>query len=196
MRFINIEVLRGFAAIWVFCFHFSFSNSFQTSFPIFYNVLKAGHLGVPMFFVLSGFCITASAVGSHRKHYSVWDFFKRRFKRIYPSYWFSILIVACVPFVMEFLSAFKTGAFVCPTPEYLGYNLEDWIKLLTLTQVFEVFPGIPTLDKKFSSFNGVYWSLAIEVQFYLAMGIALWMRRVYPFVLGLTIVSIPFTFFP
>lgn len=149
-----------------------------------------------MFFVLSGFCITASAVGSHKKQKGVWDFLKRRFKRIYPTYWFSILIVACVPFAMEFLSAFKTRSFVFPTPAYLSYNLHDWIKLFTLTQVFEVFPGMPTLDKKFSSFNGVYWSLAIEVQFYLAMGIALWIKRVYPFVLGLTIVSIPFTFFP
>jgi peptidoglycan/LPS O-acetylase OafA/YrhL len=196
MRFAIIEILRGFAAIWVFCCHYQFSEVFQSTFPSLHTVLKAGHLGVPMFFVLSGFCIAASAVGNQRKHLSVWNFFKRRFKRIYPPFWLSIFVIASVPFVIEILSCCKTGFFVFPTPAFLGFNFQDWIKLFTLTQIFTVLPGSQTLDQKFCGINGVYWSLAIEVQFYLAIGIALWMKRIYPLCLGLTIVSIPFTFFP
>jgi peptidoglycan/LPS O-acetylase OafA/YrhL len=196
MRFAIIELLRGFAAIWVFCCHFQFSEAFQTAFPSLHKVLKAGSLGVPMFFVLSGFCIAASAVGSQRKDRSVWEFFERRFKRIYPPFWLSIFVVASVPFVIEVLSCFKTGVFVSPAPAYLDFSFQDWIKLISLAQVFSVLPGLPTLDQKFCSMNGVYWTLAIEVQFYLAIGIALWTRRIYPLCLGLTVVSIPFTLFP
>jgi peptidoglycan/LPS O-acetylase OafA/YrhL len=196
MRFAIIELLRGFAAIWVFCCHFQFSEVFQSTFPSLHTVLKAGHLGVPMFFVLSGFCIAASAVGNERKHKPLWDFFERRFKRIYPPFWLSIFVITSVPFAIEILSFFKTGFFVFPTPAYLAFKFQDWIKLLSLAQVFSSLPGLPTLDQKFCAINGVYWTLAIEVQFYLAIGIALWMRRIYPMCLGLTIVSIPFTFFP
>lgn len=196
MRFAIIELLRGFAAIWVFCRHFQFSDAFQAIFPSLHKVLKAGDLGVPMFFVLSGFCIAASAVSNQRKNQSVWDFFKRRFKRIYPPFWFSIFAIVCVPFAIELLSFLKTGFYVFPTPAYIGFDFQDWIKLFTLTQAFAVIPGVTSLDQKFGAFNGVYWTLAIEVQFYLAMGIALWTRRIYPFCLGLTIASIPFTFFP
>jgi len=196
MRFAIIELLRGFAAIWVFYRHFQFSDAFQATFPSLHKVLKAGDLGVPMFFVLSGFCIAASAISNQRKQQSVWDFFKRRFKRIYPPLWFSIFTVVCIPFAIELLSFFKTGFFVFPTPAYLSFNFQDWFKLATLTQAFAVIPGVTSLDQKFGAFNGVYWTLAIEVQFYLAMGIALWTRRIYPFCLGLTIASIPFTFFP
>jgi peptidoglycan/LPS O-acetylase OafA/YrhL len=196
MRFAIIELFRGFAAIWVFCRHFQFSDAFQATFPSVHKVLNAGDLGVPMFFVLSGFCIAASAVGNQRKQQSVWDFCKRRFRRIYPPFWFSIFVIGCVPFTMELFSFFKTGVYVFPAPAYLGFGFQDWFKLITLAQAFSVIPGVTSLDQKFASFNGAYWTLAIEVQFYLAMGIALWMKRIYPLCLGLTIASIPFTFFP
>ena len=61
MQFFLLDMLRGFAALWVFGFHFDFSLSFQTSLPNLHAFLKLGELGVPMFFVISGYCITASA---------------------------------------------------------------------------------------------------------------------------------------
>ena len=78
MRHALIEPLRGVAALWVFCFHYGFSETFQRSWPAFHALLKEGHLGVPMSFVLSGFCIAAGARGSLRRKEPLRRFLRRR----------------------------------------------------------------------------------------------------------------------
>src|SRR5262245_59812438 len=44
-------------------------------------------LGVPMFFVISGYCISAAVDSYRRRGSSVGTYFVRRFKRIFPPYW-------------------------------------------------------------------------------------------------------------
>ncbi len=55
------------------------STSFIAFFP-----LSFGWMGVPLFFVISGFCIHASALKNNELR--VGRFFWRRFWRIYPPY--------------------------------------------------------------------------------------------------------------
>ncbi len=201
MRYMLLEPLRGLAALWVFCFHFHFSESFQAACPRLHAVLKAGALGIPMFFVLSGYCITASAQSALRHKESTGSFLYRRLRRIYPPYWFSILVVISIPFLIELLSSLKTGRYTPPTPAnlnygFLNYGLVDWFLVGTLTQVFVPVREATTLQYKFTTINAVYWTLAIEVQFYLAVTLAIYLRRCYTVLLTVTAVSLPFLFVP
>ena len=49
------------------------------------------NLGVSLFFVISGYCIAASAEATARKGGSPWGFMGRRVWRIYPPYWAALL---------------------------------------------------------------------------------------------------------
>jgi peptidoglycan/LPS O-acetylase OafA/YrhL len=202
MRYTLLEPLRGLAALWVFCFHYQFSDSFQRSFPALHTLLRLGDLGVPMFFVVSGFCIAASARSAIRHDEPVTGFLYRRVRRIYPPYWLSILVVAALPFAIEALSGLKTGQYTPPSSDnlnyaYLNYGPSDWLLVGTLAQVFTPVPDAPSLQHKFTTINAVYWTLAIEVQFYLAATLALTLRRwFYPVLLLITFVSVPFLFLP
>jgi hypothetical protein len=73
----EIDGLRAFSAIVVIV------NHFQQA------LLPSGYLGVDIFFVISGYVITASLVS--RKHENVFEFlrnfYSRRIKRLTPAWW-------------------------------------------------------------------------------------------------------------
>lgn len=194
MRFALLDPLRGLAALWVFCFHLGFSEEFQRIFPGLYRILRHGELGVPMFFVISGFCITAAACKTLDTGRTPVDFMKRRAWRIYPPFWCSIAVTVAIPFVIEFISSLKTGTYTAPSPSHLNYgfltySISDWLRLTTLVQVFQYVPDATSLQSKFTTINAVYWTLAIEVQFYLAMAAAVATGRYYAVTLWLITVS-------
>ena len=184
------------AVLFVFAYHLDFSQAFQETFPGVHHLLKAG-LGAPMFFVISGYCITASARKSIKSDESVWEFLFRRYRRIFPTYWFAILVIVCIPFVIEGLSSLKTGQYATPSAGHLNYGfLEygywDWVRVATLTQVFAVVPDGTDLQYKFTTVNACFWTLALEVQFYVATGFAVAIRRrFYPVMLAITALSVP-----
>ena len=201
MRYALLDPLRGLAALWVFAFHYEFSDFFRSSFPILHDLAKCGHLGVPMFFVISGYCLTASAVSSIKHGESTGRFIFRRAMRIFPPFWLSILVVVSLPFVTEFVSSLKTGLYVSPLssrdgrPTFIDFGTMDWIRHITLTQVFKsgIYSG--GLQSKFAGLNSVYWTLAIEIQFYTVVSFALLFRRWFFVVLAaITLLSVPFVF--
>ncbi|MBT5020676.1 MAG: acyltransferase [Planctomicrobium sp.] len=182
MHYFLLDLLRGLAALWVFAFHFHFSEKFIATFPHLHILLKQGDLGVPMFFVISGYCITASARSTIRREEKTSRFLYRRLRRIYPPFWISIIIVASVPFLTELISSVKTGSYTPPTSlgnnlGYLNYTVFEWIRLTTLTQVFWPVENANSLQAKFTTINAVYWTLAIEVQFYLVVALSLSLSR-------------------
>ena len=65
------------------------------------GTLRMMYLGVPIFFVISGYCIAASADSSRRKGDSPWTFLKRRFWRIYPPYWASLVGLIALVAVLD-----------------------------------------------------------------------------------------------
>lgn len=202
MKFVLLEPLRGLAAIWVLLFHFQFSDAFQQTFPQLHSVCKLGEMAVPMFFVISGYCIAASARSAIRKGESAGSFLRRRLRRIFPPYWASIAVVVALPFVIEGIAALKTGHFQAPSPRklnygFLKYDIAEWFEVVTLTRAFVTVPGADQLQLKFTTINAVYWSLAIEVQFYLIAAFAVRCgRRFYPLMAGITVVSVPFLLNP
>ncbi|MEU9828668.1 acyltransferase family protein [Micromonospora chersina] len=142
-RLLVLDGLRLGAALMVVAYHLVgdkigvWDASAATNFGPVHSVAKYGFLGVQLFFIISGFVICMSAWGR-----SVGDFFVSRVVRLYPAYWFAVLLTAAV------LVAVPRGPRV-QTREVLGN--------LTMMQDFL---GIRHLDLS-------YWTLTVEMAFYI-----------------------------
>lgn len=189
-----LDIARGVAAIAVFLFHIR--DGFQESIPGFATVFSFGHLGVPLFFVVSGYVISASAESLIRKNERAALFLKRRLLRIFPPFWISILVVIAIPYLMALISILKTGSYVSPQPRYAALSSGDWIQLASLLKVFTAQDA--RLDRLFDQVNAVYWTLAIELQFYLCVYVALVFRKYYWWIIvtvtAISIILLRFSF--
>ncbi|MFQ1609852.1 acyltransferase family protein [Aeromonas veronii] len=150
-RIYGIDGLRFIAAISVVLFHYlsysvdkTFLEVFKKSdFGWLISISNYGFLGVELFFMISGFVILYSAKGKS------WQGFARsRFLRIYPMLWLTASIT-----------------FVCLV--FLGATNKEpslWQYLTNLTLMHRFIFNQPHLD-------GVYWTLTVELRFYLIIGI-------------------------
>ena len=170
-----LDFLRGFAALGVVLFHFS-NSTLPTIKPnglsdIFYY----GKFGVQAFFVISGLVIPYSMVKSQ---YVISDYFKTllgRFIRISPPAYFAILLT----FILYFSCILILGRPINGM-DWPGININSIIGNLTYT--------VPYLNT--SWFNPVFWTLAIEFQFYIIIGVLLpiiMTKKVYNIVICLLI---------
>ena len=171
-RFGTIDALRGGAAVAVTLFHFN--ESYPDLNNLYNQVLKHGWLGVPIFFVVSGFCIAASCSKDRTT-----SFFIRRFLRIYPPYWASMIIV----FAVVALRLMTDGVNdVTPLPK----DLTAW---------FYTFAALTKPASSVAGINWVYWSLGYEVAFYLIVGLLAIGRRIMPLV-AVSLVAFLLPLFP
>jgi peptidoglycan/LPS O-acetylase OafA/YrhL len=151
------------------------SPLFHDSMPVVEEFAERGALGVPLFFVISGYCMHASATSIIARRRSSTAFLRARFLRIYPPFWASIVVVLVIPFVIAAISFVKTHVYQQPILRWYEFGWGDWIGLASLFRVFRAQDM--DLDAVFSPVNSVYWTLAIEFQFYLVMFGALMFRR-------------------
>lgn len=125
--------------------------------------------GVPMFFVISGYCIAATSDSTRRRANPLKSFFFRRFRRIYPPYW--ILIVLLVPVVAAVYAFWPNLLSDQPhsIPNPSGLSLTQWLGNMTLTERwrYHLFGGPQNF------FLGTAWSLCYEEQFYVVCGVLL-----------------------
>ena len=190
---INLDIARGLAALSVFLFHIR--GVLEASIPFMAQLAQYGRLGVPLFFVISGYVITSSAEGVIRRSSNSNSFLKRRFLRIYPPFWASIIIVIMIPYIMAAVSYLKAGQYISPTPNYQLLTISDWIQVASLIKVFMSNNG--DLEGQFMAVNSVYWTLAIEFQFYLCVYAALIFRRYFrSILLSISIISLMLIIFP
>lgn len=188
-----LELSRGLACLWVVLFHLR--EFFEHSAPLLYRFAEEGMYGVPIFFVISGYVITYSAESSRKASRSPWVFLKNRAKRVYPVFWFSVAFILATPFLLEALSALRSGTYNIPDTALSHYTLREWIDLLLLTKVFSATSY--DLYHEFSAVNAVYWTLAIEFQFYTVVFLALCTGRAYRVVIGLvSIIAIVLMYMP
>ena len=165
-RLRSIDALRGIAAFGVVLYHVVS----QTSASVPHSFLKYpvrlmqfgssfGYIGVFLFFVISGFCIhlqwaKARAMGqvSELRFGAFW---KRRIRRLYPPYIFAL--------ALYFLFAAATTGI--DLTHFFVYDV-----VMHLLMLHNLDPNTCY------SINGVFWTLAIEEQLYLAYFLLLFLR--------------------
>jgi peptidoglycan/LPS O-acetylase OafA/YrhL len=130
--------------------------------------------GVPIFFVISGYCIAATSDSIGRKPQAPRHFFYRRFRRIFPPYWVVVAIGLALSATLtaigrnDILSG-DYGYF--PHPAALSWS--QWVGNLTLTETWrQHFFGDRDLK-----ILGVAWTLCYEEQFYAVCGFLLLISR-------------------
>lgn len=149
VRLVTLDALRLIAALAVAAFHLTASwridgvNEPEYFLPHLTHVTVYGFLGVELFFLISGFVIGMSSWNR-----SLGDFFTSRVSRLYPAYWICILITATV----VTLAPIAGGVPVSGKPE-----LREIAVNLTMLQ--EPL-GVRSVDT-------VYWTLFVELRFYL-----------------------------
>lgn len=159
----SLDCWRGIAALWVMMFH-GFGTSYQISLYPLAEGVKAiaapGWLGVHFFFVISGYCIMASAYRLRLKEISTLTFLKNRFWRLVPTYWVAFISTIVLNVASSPFNQVSPGAML-PT------SWQSWVGNLFLIQ--------PYLHVPF--YVVVYWSLAVEVGFYLIVAGLIWISR-------------------
>ncbi|MBA6288679.1 acyltransferase [Colwellia sp. MB3u-4] len=154
-RISALDGLRGLAALSVVIYHYTFRYNELYSHDYINELLFSwGHYGVDLFFIISGFVIfySASKGGNLKK------FIEARFFRLYPTYWVSMLLT-----------------FITVSLYQLQGRVVD-IKTAFLNLImFQNYLGIKSVD-------GVYWTLAIELNFYFWIGLAVYFKKLKNFV--------------
>lgn len=155
-----LDMLRGFAALWVVLFHCAEGHHLPTLMALLpawldEAVFSAGHLGVPVFFVLSGFVLARISAGKIDSARAVGRFLLQRLARLSPPYYVAVVLGA----VLALAKSHSGGA----APPQAGQLLAHLVYGQTILGV--------------TPFNAVFWTLAIEVQFYIAFALLLWLAH-------------------
>lgn len=134
-----LDLLRFFAAFWVMSFHYLLGLSGELSW------YRYGNLGVPLFFIISGFVISQSVQGVSLTAFAI-----GRWIRLFPLFW----IICTLTYIFTILM--PNGA-----PVSFGEYL---VSMTMLGDKFGSLVGLPGLV------DPAYWSLTVELIFYSMIG--------------------------
>ena len=144
-----LDLLRLIAALTVVLFHYGFvspmplpQGMLHPAFPEIAAFAKYGYLGVPLFFVISGFVIAYSADGRNATTFAI-----ARATRIYPAFFFCMTLTFLV-----------TIAFGAPYLQTTGIQWAANVLILA-----------PALHQPY--LDSVYWTIVSELTFYGWVGV-------------------------
>ena len=147
-RNLELDALRGIAALMIVFFHLTMGA------PESQLGFKYGVTGVNLFFIISGFVIYKSIESTRTSI----DFLINRFSRLFPTYWtivtFTFILIILHPYFWPDQSI---------APNYVHY-------LGNLT-MFQYYFKMPNLDDP-------YWSMIVEMNFYIFAFVFLFFRRI------------------
>ncbi len=157
--------LRGLAALWVLLYHaWVYVTPQEILVPILGIQIRAhvlfslGWAGVQVFFLLSAFLLTIPYARSNAglaPRPQVFPYLARRFARVFPAYWVQLIVLVTVAW-------FVTSRLLVQPSNALAYILMDFVPP-------PVGIGPP------HSLNGVWWTLPIELSFYLVLPLIGWL---------------------
>ena len=159
-RLPTLDGLRGLASLAVMWFHFTKQVTPTIGEGVVHLSGKYGWLGVQVFFVISGFVIPYSL---HRANYRIscyGKFLLKRITRLDPPYLLSIGLIIAYQFLLTTRPTYAGEQFHISVPQLLCH-------FAYLNVIFG-----------YEWYNGVFWSLAIEFQYYLLIGL------LYPLLFG------------
>jgi peptidoglycan/LPS O-acetylase OafA/YrhL len=157
---LSIDILRAIAALGVFFYHQHVAAYLAgyTHIAIIAQLDNFGaHYAVPLFFLISGYCIHLSNLKYIKecKNLPLKEYYKRRFLRIYPPYLFALIFSIAI-------SYFTYGNM----PAY-----QDILVHVFSVQGFTV--------KYFNTINVVLWTITVEIAFYLIYPVFYYIRLNY-----------------
>jgi peptidoglycan/LPS O-acetylase OafA/YrhL len=150
----ELDLLRFIAATMVVFYHYVYRPGTSDGvvdtevYGSLQDFAAYGYLGVQLFFMISGFVIVWSAAGR-----DAGKFLKLRFLRLYPMFWVGVLLTL----LAVWLGGVRTEL----------YSLRVILANLTLVPTYFDVPFV----------DGVYWTLAIELKFYLLIFLAIVLRQ-------------------
>nr|WP_316643911.1 acyltransferase [uncultured Roseateles sp.] len=150
----SLDLLRFLAAIAVVVYHYGFrgyaaDNLTQMPPPdIFDGWAKYGYLGVELFFMISGFVILMTAAKSDLRKFTI-----SRVVRLYPAFWFCCTISAGLAYILA-----EQKYIVTPSSYFVNMTM------------FAGLFNVPYVDS-------VYWTLLIEIRFYLLVAVVLFFKQ-------------------
>jgi peptidoglycan/LPS O-acetylase OafA/YrhL len=160
----SLTGLRGFAALWVVAFHwFAISgprllfvpNPFAPNQPFdVTSIFTAGWLGVHIFFCLSAFLLSfpfVAAAASNKPLPDLKHYFSRRFLRVLPAYYFQLIILL----LLSLIGLWEVN--------------NQGRDMSAIALHFFMLQGVSS--KAASAINDVYWTLPVEILYYLLMPI-------------------------
>jgi peptidoglycan/LPS O-acetylase OafA/YrhL len=168
--------LRGLAILLVFSYHAWLFSWLTPSLSVFGIALpvdtfpRVGYLGVDLFFLVSGFCLffpDARSAVDGAPELSLREFAYRRFIKIVPSY--ALALAATVIVSLPLFGSARELAW--PVANHLLF-VNNWF--------------YDALGKN----NSVFWSLAVEAQFYLIFPLAAFAFQRMPLVTALAMIGI------
>src|SRR6185295_14367033 len=165
-RLQSIDALRGIAALGVVFYHAAWqtgnavpANAFHWPVKLLQFFSAFGYIGVFLFFVISGFCIhlqwAKARANQQPTSIQFGTFWRRRFRRLYPPY-----IIAFALFMV--MAALTSGINLT---HFFVYDVVMHLLMLHNLDPHTCY-----------SINGVFWTLAIEEQLYLAYFLLLFLR--------------------
>ncbi len=154
-RLAALDGLRLLAALMVVFYHYvalakPWEHDTGTIFPATRTAAQYGWLGVEIFFLISGFVICMSVWGR-----SLGDFAVSRVSRLFPAYWAGILLTTVVVKLWPEVDSFR--------------GLDRVINNLAMLQSGSDAPDV----------DPVYWTLFVELKFYLIMVAVVWFGVTY-----------------
>ena len=144
-RSINyIQYLRALSVLLVFFYHLKL------------DFFKNGYLGVDIFFIISGYVITARLYRDYIENgsISISNFFLRRFKRIYPVLFFFLFTILIIIILIS------------PSEYFLNRLNTIFFSLFGLSNIYYLLSNKDYFDTVFDDPLNHTWSLGVEEQFY------------------------------
>jgi peptidoglycan/LPS O-acetylase OafA/YrhL len=160
VRISTLDGVRGLAVLLVLFHHLIPASGIDQIFWWDRQVLKlanASWLGVDLFFVLSGFLITAILFDSKGSQLYFRNFYGRRILRIFPLY-YGYLALAVLVFPLWL--PFEQSQALAETQHWY------WLYLSNIHIAIDGWGDSPVV--------GHFWTLAIEEQFYLLWPLVVW----------------------
>jgi len=123
MRIVVLDLVRFFAALSVVLYHY-ISRPESNAYPLISNVTNYGYLGVPLFFIISGYVIALSANNRTAVQFCV-----SRLVRLYPALWAGVIITVIILIVFDGkqFSVSQVLANFTLLNEYLGFEDIDGV---------------------------------------------------------------------
>lgn len=149
-----LDSLRAFAALSVCLFHFVCTTTGYIESKWILNIFDVGQYGVQTFFVISGFVIPWAMHHAGYQFKNFFSFLLKRISRLEPPYLVSIVIALMLLFVRE---------------KFLGKQ-NDHIEL-SIKQIMLHLGYLIPFFKDYHWLNSVYWTLAVEFQYYLLIAL-------------------------